>query len=164
MDDEEWKTIEDSKYEVSSVGNVRNKATNLILKLKKDNYYRATIFNDGKPKLCLVHRLVGKAFIPNPNNKKIIDHIDGNNYNNIVSNLRWVTSQENIWNKNYKGYSKRPSGRFEATIRDNNGKKTYLGIYDTEEEAKSVYDKKALEFRGGFIRAPPDTTYEFLGK
>ena len=45
-----------------------------------------------------VHRIVAETFIPNPNNKPLIDHIDRNPSNNDVSNLRWVTHQENMNN------------------------------------------------------------------
>jgi len=44
----------------------------------------------------LIHRLVAQTFIPNPNNKSIVHHKDGNKLNNYVDNLEWVTQSENI--------------------------------------------------------------------
>ena len=52
-----------------------------------------------KCKTYLVHRLIAETFIPNPENKPCIDHIDRNRDNNDVSNLRWVTIKENAYNQ-----------------------------------------------------------------
>ena len=65
------------------------------------NYYCVALLDgNGKSKLCKVHRLMALAFIPNPENKPQIDHIDGNPKNNNVCNLRWATAKENVRNPN----------------------------------------------------------------
>ena len=61
-------------------------------------YHRISLYKDGKQYLCKVARLVAQAFIPNPNNKDIVDHIDGNRSNDCVDNLRWCTVRENMNN------------------------------------------------------------------
>ena len=61
-------------------------------------YRRIRLSKDGKQTTYLVHRLVARAFIPNPENKAEVDHIDTNPANNRVENLRWTTKLENSRN------------------------------------------------------------------
>lgn len=86
-------------YAVSRDGKVRNLNTNYYLKGAILNTYR--VFNlkiNGKQRNITGHRLVAAAFIPNPDNKPFVDHVDGNRLNNNVENLRWVSQQENAQN------------------------------------------------------------------
>lgn len=84
----EWKVIPSSngKYEASSDGQIRNVATKKIRKPSKNSKGYLQISGVGSSHL--VHRLVAEAFIPNPENKPEIDHIDGNPLNCSVDNLR----------------------------------------------------------------------------
>ena len=96
-----WKIFkyegQDTNYEISDYGQVRNKKTKKILKLQtsKDNYKTVVLSINKKPKNMRVHRLVAMTYIENPLNKPVVNHKDGNRQNNTVSNLEWVTSQEN---------------------------------------------------------------------
>lgn len=61
-----------------------------------NTYFFISIINkEGKSKKEMIHRLVAKAFIPNPNNFPIVHHKDENKLNNDVSNLEWVTHSQN---------------------------------------------------------------------
>ena len=59
-------------------------------------YKVVTLFKNGNRKTHYVHRLVAKAFIPNPNNYSMVNHIDESRTNNCVENLEWCTHQENL--------------------------------------------------------------------
>lgn len=94
-----WKRIAGyENYIVSSNGVIQNVKTNKILKpsFDKKGYLEVWLSLNGKPKKFSVHRLVASAFIPNPENKTQVNHIDGDKSNNNLSNLEWVTNQENI--------------------------------------------------------------------
>ena len=99
--EEVYKVIDGyENYEISNMGNVRNKKTGLILKhLLQNGYYCVGLSTNGKSKSFRVHRLIALHFIPNPQNKRLVDHIDRNPLNNSINNLRWATHSENGMNK-----------------------------------------------------------------
>lgn len=103
----EYKTLDDYPgYKIYSNGEVQNSSGKFLSKhYRKRNPYdmnskcdiTVNLQVDGCNKYPVtVHRLVARAFIPNPDNKEQVNHIDGNPENNDVSNLEWVTAQENV--------------------------------------------------------------------
>ena len=107
--EEIWKPIEKgqkTRYEISNKGrvksfNYKNTGTIGILNPAKDRrgYCFIALYFDNKPKIFRVHRLVAETFIPNPNNKPCVDHINRVRTDNRVQNLRWVTCKENMNNE-----------------------------------------------------------------
>ena len=89
---EVWKVCEDyPRYEVSNLGRVRNKKTQRILKpAGGENYQQYNLFTVDGPRCDYGHRLVAKAFVPNPNNYKTVHHKDHKRWNNEDTNLEWV--------------------------------------------------------------------------
>jgi hypothetical protein len=83
-------------YSISSYGRVISHHSNRLLELKQSNngYLRITLCKDGQPKTFQVHRLVAMAFIPNPDLKPTVNHINEDKTDNRVENLEWATCAE----------------------------------------------------------------------
>lgn len=104
-----------------------------------------------RSKNYLVHRIVALAFIPNPDNKPEVDHINRDKGDNAVLNLRWATRVENAHNIPARGMSgakgvtwHKDRRKWQARIRLPTGRK-HLGLYDTIEEAAAAYDEALKE-------------------
>lgn len=91
---EEYKEIFPSYY-ISNFGNIKHDNNFLKKCIHSNGYEQVNIRIGNKYVTKLIHRLVAAAFIPNPDNKPCIDHIDGDRANNHADNLRWVTYLEN---------------------------------------------------------------------
>ena len=95
-----WESYpEHDKYLVSNTGLVKNKKTKRILMGSKVNGYKFITMHRGKGKSNLnrlIHRMVAQTFLPNPDNKPVVNHKDTDVLNNSVSNLEWVTYKENM--------------------------------------------------------------------
>ena len=96
---EEWREIADFEglYLISSFGRVKSIINNKILTpcIVRANGLVVGLMRNGKVEKRQVSRLVAAAFIPNPENKPCVDHIDGVRFHNFVENLRWCSINEN---------------------------------------------------------------------
>ncbi len=90
-------------YAVTRTGVVyslpRKHSSKLKIMTRVDNmragYLRVALTKDGRTRLVYIHRVVAQTYITNPDNKPMVNHIDGVKTNNRVENLEWVTGQEN---------------------------------------------------------------------
>ena len=87
-----------SKERLDKRGHLR-KGKFLSLKINTDGYLFISLSNENKRQNIYIHRLVAIHYIPNPDNKPQVDHINRNKHDNRVENLRWVDSSENNLNK-----------------------------------------------------------------
>lgn len=144
---ETWRAVTgfEGLYEVSNLGRVKSlercvpnnggwqRRREKILRphYSKTGHAMVMLCKDSKVYPSLVHRLVAIAFIPNPENKPVVDHIDTDATNNRVDNLRWVTVRENTLN---------PITRMKNS-QSKMGHKCYLK-HHTEETKRKMSEKR----------------------
>lgn len=152
----------EGKYEVSDLGRIKslnyrgNTKTHKILKPSvTGRYLKVDLVNSNFNTITRrIHVLVMRAF-RGPSNGLVIDHIDGDGFNNALLNLRYTTSRNNISCENVKRKKPKASKFTGVSYNQNsNGKKKWrsiikinkvtfnLGTFATEEEARDAYQKK----------------------
>jgi hypothetical protein len=141
---EEYRIINQfEKYSVSNLGNVKKNENNQQIQpfLGKNLYLYVALESDNYVMNRTIHRLVAIAFHENPEEKKVVDHINRIRTDNNSHNLRWCTHAENLWNQTkrrsksgYSGiYHMKYTNKWKAQLMANG--KIYKKIFDSIEDA-----------------------------
>lgn len=152
--EEVWKDIPgyEGLYQVSNLGRVKSLERYVFDRVAKHyqpeqikkpsnkkskdgsakGYLILQLYRDNKAKNCYIHRLVAEAFIPNPENKKTVNHKNGDKHDNRAENLEWTTYKENN-NHAYK------YGLNDANHRQNRKGSTPVSQYDEDMNLIKTY-------------------------
>jgi len=157
-------------YLISNEGKVWSKRRKIYLKEQtlKNGYKFIGLRKDNKQKNFLIHRLIGIHYIPNPENKPTIDHINRNRSDNRVENLRWATQKEQ--NENRKEYcirSDNSSGhknisyckRYKRWIYVKGGKYKIIKYFKSKTDALCFKYIYLLKIKSGIIINGRNKTY-----
>lgn len=146
-------------YLIFENGSIQNIWGGRTLKQHKDRdgYMNVYLYHEGKKTAFKVHRLLAIAFIPNPDKKLCIDHINNITDDNNLNNLRWCSHSENNMNRSIyknnntgvKGVQLRRDKYVAIIIVDKKSK--HIGTFDTIEEATEARVNEAIKLFGKFI-------------
>ncbi len=161
---EQWASIDGYlNYQVSWFGRVVNTKTGRILKPGTSNggYLHVSLSKGGQVKQHKIHKLVAREWVPNPDGKRCVDHMDNDRTNNNWKNLRYATYAEN--NQNATKTSKQTSSIYKGvcfhTRHDKwitniqlGRKLKHLGYFTSEREAAEAYNAAAVLYFKEFAR------------
>jgi HNH endonuclease/NUMOD4 motif/NUMOD1 domain len=129
-------------YKISKKGEIYSKKSQILLKLSwRGDCYSACLSLNGKSKTMMAHRLVALTYIDNPHNLPCVNHIDGDQSNNRVNNLEWITKKGNSQHAADNGllFCQKPVNQYSL-------KGDYIATYKSMTEAgKYLGDKKMGE-------------------
>ena len=161
-------------YFVTEEGLVFSSKSNRFLKFSYDKQgYKRVGLSMGcyKTKTIKIHRLVAQAFIPNPENKGDVNHIDGNKSNNNLSNLEWCTRSENIkhaFDNNLKIITDKQRDRFILMVKSQTGSKNPASrmivnietgeVFNTIKEVLPLVNLKRTTFQAMLSNQNPNKT------
>ena len=172
-----WKDVVgyEGYYQVSNLGRVkpieRSRSGAVTIDgfkrfaVTNTGYLRSPLNKDAKQSNESLHRLVAKAFVPNPKNKPCVDHVNGNKLDNRAENLRWCTHSENSANAKIsklntsgtKGISLTKNGHqnaqyWEAQVKRGGVRHRVLFPFDEKEKAVEWIQNKREELNGDFAK------------
>lgn len=171
---EVWKDIRnyENLYQISNLGNVKSIARKGAF--RKDKVLKCSYNKKGYMYVCLckncrrkayrVHRLVAQAFIPNPENKPQVNHINGNKKDNSVCNLEWTTNKENSVHAHKNNLVHNPIGKENALSKkvlqfdkENNLMNEWIGMREASRELNIAFSsiwmccQGRIKTAGGYI-------------
>lgn len=148
-----WVDITDyPAYKISNLGRVFSSKTCKLQEQTPNSrgYLRVHLQMDRMDKFEFTHRLVARHFVPNPDFKNIVNHIDGNKINNVASNLEWCTAQENILHaRNVLHVNSNPIACYDSETRAR--VKIFYYLVDAVTEFKTSYKTLNKALREGTL-------------